>query len=67
MRMGEVAALKWGSINFDDNTITVCESYKRIKKYEVNGSSINLLEKKSPKTEKGNRVIPIPKPLSSDF
>ncbi|MBU3811232.1 MAG: hypothetical protein H9893_06220 [Candidatus Niameybacter stercoravium] len=35
MRLGELVALKWDNVNFDDNTILVCESYRRTTKYNA--------------------------------
>lgn len=63
MRIGELLALKWGSISFQDATIMVCESSKRVRIYDQNGVSTSKLVTKSPKTQKGYREIPIPKPL----
>lgn len=59
MRLGEVMALKWNNIDFNRQQLTVCESYKRVKKYDTNGVSTNTLDKKTPKTDKGIRTIPL--------
>ncbi len=63
MRIGELLALKWDNVDLEDATITVCESLRRVRVYEDDGSSESKLVTKSPKTEKGYREIPIPKPL----
>lgn len=63
MRIGELLALKWHHIDFNNATISVCESLRRVRVYEDDGSSESRLVTKSPKTEKGYRDIPIPKPL----
>lgn len=63
MRIGEAMALKWDNVDFDNATITVCESFKKVKQYESDGSSINIALTKAPKTTKGNRLIPIPTSL----
>lgn len=63
MRIGETIALKWDNVNFDEGTITVCESFKKVKQYKADGSSSNISVTKAPKTEKGNRCIPIPQSL----
>lgn len=63
MRIGEAMALKWDNVDFDNATITVCESFKKVKQYESDGSSINVALTKAPKTTKGNRLIPIPTSL----
>ncbi|MBS5800063.1 MAG: site-specific integrase [Clostridiales bacterium] len=63
MRIGEVLALKWHHIDFDNATISVCETIRRVRVYENDGASESKLITKSPKTQKGYREIPIPKPL----
>lgn len=63
MRIGELLALKWHNIDFESATITVCESLRRVRVYNDDGSSSNEFITKSPKTQKGYREIPIPKPL----
>ena len=52
MRAGEVIALEWSDIDFENRTITINKSHQRINKYGV--------MEKSPKTEKSNRVINVP-------
>nr|WP_307991266.1 tyrosine-type recombinase/integrase [uncultured Niameybacter sp.] len=63
MRLGEIIALKWHNVNLNEATITVCESYKRVRKYNSNGTSFTTIDKKRPKTQKGTRTIPIPQAL----
>lgn len=59
MRLGELVALKWDNVNFDDNTILVCESYRRTTKYNADGSTERIMDKKDPKTKNSRRIIPI--------
>lgn len=67
MRVGEVIALKWKNVDLDKGTITICESYKHVKQYDYKGDGTYIIDKKEPKTQKGNRVIPIPKFLSTEL
>jgi integrase len=65
MRMGELIALKWENVDLDKKIITVCESYKRTKKYSEDGTDVNIIDKKAPKTKNGNREINIPEFLAA--
>lgn len=56
-------ALKWANVDLDNATITVCETCRRVRVYDNDGESISKMVTKGPKTEKGNRDIPIPKTL----
>lgn len=67
MRVGEAMALKWDNVDLTNATITVCENIKKVKQYDAKGNSINTLITKSPKTEKGNRLLPIPKFLVNEL
>lgn len=64
MRIGELLALKWDNVDLDNGTITVCETLRRVKVYDEKGNSQSKILTKCPKTEKGNRSIPIPKTLT---
>lgn len=64
MRIGELLALKWDNVDLDNATITVCETLRRVKIYDEKGNSESKILTKGPKTEKGNRSIPIPKTLA---
>lgn len=63
MRIGELLALKWNNVDLDNAIITVCETLRRVKVYDEKGNSESKILTKGPKTEKGNRSIPIPKTL----
>ncbi len=67
MRVGEAMALKWDNVDLTNATITVCENIKKVKQYDTKGNSKNILITKSPKTEKGNRLLPIPKFLVNEL
>lgn len=60
LRRGEAIALKWMNINMVNMEINVCESYKRVKKFNTDGTHKHTVDKKKPKTKKGTRIIPIP-------
>lgn len=67
MRLGEVIALKWSNVDLINGSITVCESYKRVRKYNEDGTYFSTLDKKAPKTNKGIRTIPLPNFLVSNL
>lgn len=54
LRKGEILALQWKDINFEDNTISVSKSVEHI------GKKPHI---KEPKTESGNRLVPLLKIL----
>ena len=54
LRIGEVLALEWADIDFDERTITVSKSRTVLK---------NKAFVKDPKTKAGTRVVPIPEIL----
>lgn len=56
MRRGEVCALKWSNIDFEKKLIHICEN-------RVHGEKTVI--EKAPKSEAGNRKIPISKELST--
>lgn len=60
LRQGELLALTWNDIDFDNEYIKVNKSFKTVKNL-VTGKRENIIQ--SPKTEKGNRVVPIPNHL----
>ncbi|WP_273325139.1 tyrosine-type recombinase/integrase [Vallitalea guaymasensis] len=65
LRRGELAALKWKNIDFDNSTLQVKQSL--VVRYDMNateeGRKATTLEFDSPKTEKSKRTIPIPQPI----
>lgn len=56
LRKGEILALQWSDIDFDNNTITVNKSIE----YKGNAPSVKL-----PKTDSGIRVVPLLQMLSN--
>lgn len=60
MRLGELIALKWDNVDLKSCIINVRESYRRTRKYNDDGTSKNIIDKKKPKTPHSNRHIPIP-------
>jgi len=59
LRRGEALALLWKDISFEDKTISVSKTWA------VKGSRAWI--KPNPKTESGNRVIPIPEKLLEEL
>lgn len=64
-RLGEIIALKWKNVDLDNRIVHIEESYHRAKKYNDDGSSENIIDKKAPKTENGIRDISIPQSLAT--
>ena len=56
LRAGELAALEWSNISFDKKTITVSKQLQYI-------TELGIYQIDSPKTNAGNRTIPIPSSL----
>ena len=57
LRKGEVLALTWDDINFDENTVLVNKTLNRVRTYENDKKTKLLIGE--PKTEKSKRLIPI--------
>lgn len=63
LRIGEVCALKWSDIDFENELISIKRTISRVKNFD------NLTDKKTkliftePKTDNSKRVIPIPKSI----
>ena len=61
MRLGEVCALKWTDIDWEQGTITVRRSVQRIAGKEVeNNGHRTLLMIGTPKSHRSCRIIPVP-------
>lgn len=61
LRRGEILALKWIDVNWEQKTLKVRRSLGRTKdKDDLTKSTLSL---DSPKTKKSNRLVPIPEPL----
>lgn len=57
LRQGELFALTWNDIDFNNKCITVNKSFKSIKNIKTNKYE-NIIQ--TPKTDKSIRVVPIP-------
>lgn len=62
MRIGEISALKWEDIDFEQNTIFVRRTLSRVLN-ESNSSVKTKLVSEIPKTKGSERVIPLPQHL----
>lgn len=62
LRIGEILALKWKSINFEEGVLKVTESVQRVKniKRENEDAPKTTIEFNTPKTLSSIRVVPIP-------
>ena len=60
LRLGEVSALKWQDFNFYENTIKICRTVRRTKIFIDGRMTKSQLIYQTPKTDAGNRTIPIP-------
>jgi len=63
IRIGEICALKWNCVDFQNNTISIKLTAQRIKDLDKNSKSKTKLIVDVPKTESSIRVIPIPEIL----
>lgn len=60
LRVGELLALKWSDINFNNNTVSVNKSIKRVVEISKDGSRKSILLEQTPKTNSSIRIMPIP-------
>lgn len=63
LRIGEVCALSWKDIDFDDKLLFVKHTVARVKSNDKNSKSKLILDE--PKTVSSKRIIPISSPLFS--
>ncbi|WP_283607005.1 site-specific integrase [Faecalispora anaeroviscerum] len=59
IRLGELCALKWGDIDFEAGTMSICRSVSRIRNFESGGSK-TMLYVGTPKSRSSCRKIPLP-------
>ena len=61
LRVGELLALDWSDISFENANVMVNKSLRQEKVFKSDGSSSYDTLIQSPKTESSNRLVPIPK------
>lgn len=59
LRVGELLALTWDDIDFDDETISVNKNAVVTKTIDGDESHYRLINQRSTKTQSGNRIIPM--------
>lgn len=60
LRQGELLALKWSDIDFDNNTVSVNKSIKLVYLVSKDGSRNSSILEQTPKTKSSIRTIPVP-------
>lgn len=60
LRQGELLALKWSDVDFDNETINVNKGMERVYQVSKEGKGKSIVSIQSTKTVKGNRVVTIP-------
>ncbi len=60
IRLGEVCALQWQDVNFDDETIYIEKTMQRLKNFDTSSSAKTKIVIDTPKSQKSIRSIPIP-------
>lgn len=59
MRVGEVCALKWEDIDWDEGTVTIRRTAQRLRRSGAGGKTMVMIG--APKSRKSHRTIPLPK------
>ncbi|HHX22606.1 MAG TPA: site-specific integrase [Thermoanaerobacterales bacterium] len=62
LRIGEICALRYTDIDFENNRLTVSRSLKRVLNYTDGQKKSSVIEEE-PKTAKSKRTIPVPQKL----
>lgn len=65
MRIGEICALRWKDISFDEEIICVNKTVQRIKDINSQGKTKTILMIGSPKSDKSRRTIPLMPDISA--
>lgn len=60
LRIGEVLALRWSDIDFDDSTVSISKIFKRVHLVNTNSEKKTEILELEPKTKSSKRTIPIP-------
>ncbi|MHC1681340.1 MAG: tyrosine-type recombinase/integrase [Clostridiaceae bacterium] len=63
LRQGELLALEWSDIDLDKLELIVTKTVKRVKVMDANGNGSRRTIKKTPKSKKSVRKVPIPSKL----
>lgn len=61
MRIGELCALKWSDINFNNGSVTITKTVQRLKCSSTNTDTKTQLVISEPKSKTSYRVIPLPR------
>ena len=67
MRVGELVALRWSDLNFDDNSINICRSLNRFKNFDKSKDMKTVIVISEPKTKTSKRVIPLTDKIMEDL
>lgn len=67
MRLGELLALKWSEVDFEDNCIRVNKAISRLSKVSKDGSRTWSILEHTPKTKSSIRTIPLPSKLAEEL
>ncbi|MDR1892120.1 MAG: site-specific integrase, partial [Oscillospiraceae bacterium] len=65
IRIGELCALRWHSVNLNERTLTVRETMQRVKNLSPGESAKTKITITSPKSKNGMRTIPLPGALTA--
>ncbi|SCH32855.1 Integrase [uncultured Clostridium sp.] len=60
LRQGELLGLHWSDIDFENSTVTVQRSLKRVPIIDRDGNKVYEVREQAPKTNNAYRVVPIP-------
>jgi len=63
LRVGELCALRWGNIDFVNNTLTVLFTLQRLRKTSSDSTERTEITITEPKSPSAKRTIPLPLPL----
>lgn len=59
MRIGEICALRWENISFEDKTIRIVSTLQRLKNLDINDSNKTKIVISNPKSDMSMRIIPM--------
>lgn len=59
IRIGEICGLKWGDINFNNNTININKTVQRVYYLDARKNKKSFVQISSPKTKNSIRTIPL--------